>query len=172
MFAGKDKQILDDFRRPFSLRVDLLKILVALLRQSLVAQQQLGVATDARERVVQFVGDARDQLADSREFFRLNELLFKLATVGQITGDAVDALDAGAVQHHMGRNLKKDRLLVAAHQFKLKRLDAAPQEQFIQHRFSGLPRIGRTERPQRMARQLLDRVASQLESNLVNTGDA
>lgn len=47
-------------------------------------EDQLEISADRRQGVVQFVGDPGDHLAESREFLRLPQLLFKPRLVGEV----------------------------------------------------------------------------------------
>jgi hypothetical protein len=51
MLAGEDQQVLDDLPCSLGLGVDLLDILARLINDALVAEQQLGVAANAGERI-------------------------------------------------------------------------------------------------------------------------
>src|SRR5437588_78965 len=74
--AGERQQVFDDGRRPLRLLTDHQERLLQRRRHPRLGQE-VAEPHDGRERVVQVVGDARDELTDRRHFLRLYELLLQ-----------------------------------------------------------------------------------------------
>ena len=63
------EQVLNDAMRALRLLVELVGVFGALCANILAASKQLAVAENRCERIVEFVRDARDELADRPHFF-------------------------------------------------------------------------------------------------------
>ena len=80
VLAGKRQQILHDSLGPLGLLVKFPHIIGAALFQ-LLHFQKLRVADDGGQRIIQFVSNARDQLADGRHLLALQKLFLGAAQV-------------------------------------------------------------------------------------------
>src|SRR5439155_2697992 len=83
LFAGKGQEIADQFGGAVAFEGDLLQVGSRGLAQWVPSQNQLQVAFDDRQWIVQLVRDAGNHLAERRELFRLPQLLFELRALGQ-----------------------------------------------------------------------------------------
>ena len=58
-----------------------------------IFEQQIGEPQDRSQRIIYFVGDAGDKLADSRHFFGVNKFAAEFGGVGDVRHDHDDAVD-------------------------------------------------------------------------------
>src|SRR5713226_9657502 len=82
-FTAEQEQVLDDPAGPLGFLEDHAGVGCAF-EPRLATQQQLRVAHDAGQRVVQLVRDARDQFPQRRHFFRLEQLRLDQPLVGDV----------------------------------------------------------------------------------------
>ena len=93
--AGEGEQVAHDASGPLGLVVDDAQVLPRQAGLGLALQQELGQAGDRGERIVELVGDARDQLADRRHLVVLDELGLDDALLGHVL-DQDDHRGSGA----------------------------------------------------------------------------
>src|SRR6202000_307690 len=77
----KAEQVLDDAVRALRLFVKLVGVLDTLRADIGTRREQLAVSENSGERVVEFVGDAGNQLANGRHFFAVKQLLLRSAQI-------------------------------------------------------------------------------------------
>ena len=108
LLAREREQVLHDLLAAQRQVVDLEQAVAGALVQILAQLQELGIAHDAGERIVQLVGNAGDQFADGGEFFGLDQLLLQQLFVADVLGD-VDGSDQPVVLVVPGadRNLER-----------------------------------------------------------------
>ena len=81
--ANEREKVADDLGRPVRFRAHQLEVGDRLLPR-FALEQQLGEPHDCLQRVVQLVGDPRDELADGREPLAVNQLLAHLCLVRDV----------------------------------------------------------------------------------------
>ena len=114
VFAREHQQILYDPGSTFGLGMDLLQILAYPFGQAGIAQQQLGIARDAGEWIVELMRDAGDKLADRGELFGMQELLFEAAALGQIARNTMDLAGPRTVAHQARAHFEKHAFAIVA----------------------------------------------------------
>ena len=67
--------------------------------------QEVGEADHRGERIVEVVGDAGDELADGRHFFRLDELVLQSPPLGLIVEQEHEGGPVGAGNRHGGNGI-------------------------------------------------------------------
>src|SRR5262249_35000876 len=88
LLAAERQQLLRQPGGPLTRFLDLRQIRPARIAFERVRQQQLRVAEDRREQVVEVVGDAAGQAADALDLFRLQKALFDMTAFCDVAGDA------------------------------------------------------------------------------------
>ena len=101
LLAGERQQVLHDLRGALGLRVDLAQPPLDALREVGRGREEVGEAGDDRERVVQLVGDARDEAAERRELLALAHPL-----LGPPPLPDVVEVDREAVRRGVGAHLE------------------------------------------------------------------
>src|SRR5208282_3545010 len=81
MLSRKAQQILNDAVRSLGLLIELLGVFDSLRAHLAAGDEQLAVAEDGRERVVELVRHAGNQLSDSRHLLAVQELLLRATQV-------------------------------------------------------------------------------------------
>ena len=118
------EQVLHHRRGAARALFDVLERLVVGRGGRAIGEEELHVADDAAERIVDLVGDAGAELAERRELLRLDELRLRLLELARALGDArfelaVPALDLGAAGGQLFAHLvegarQRAHLVVAA----------------------------------------------------------
>jgi len=90
VLAREGQEVLHDARGAPGFGVDHLGRGALIGREALFTQQQLGEGRDPRERVVELVRYAGDELPDGRHLFGLDQLLLQHLLVGDVADDAQD----------------------------------------------------------------------------------
>src|SRR5436305_6516418 len=75
VLASEAEQVLNDAVSPLRLLVKLIGILHTLGSQLAAGEQQLAVAQNSRQRIIEFVSDTRNELAHSSHFLAMQQLL-------------------------------------------------------------------------------------------------
>ena len=91
--AGEQQHALDDLAAALAAGRDLLDLDADVGIEALALEQQLAVADDAAERVVDLVGDAGGQQPDRGELLGLEDLVLERAAMAQIEADQHGADD-------------------------------------------------------------------------------
>ena len=82
--AGEAQQILHDLLGPLRLLQNHTQIFVRRLRQIRILHQKIGKAEDGRERIIDFMGDAGNQLANGGHLFGMHQFVAKNSRIGDI----------------------------------------------------------------------------------------
>src|SRR5205823_6942013 len=96
-FCRQAQKVLNDFSGPFGLRQYDVNH-PASPRLQFAARNQLRVPKNTCQRIVQFVGDSRDEPADGRHLFEMNNLPAKLNFIRDLRG--INDLHAPVVQRN------------------------------------------------------------------------
>ena len=102
--AREGQQLPHQARGPVGVLLDLHDVLEGRIGRPVVGEQQVGVADDRLQHVVEVVRDAAGELADRVHLLRLGELLLDLAQLGGVEGveDRRLALGLGLALVHRG----------------------------------------------------------------------
>jgi len=105
--AREKEKVADYADRPVSFALDQAHRL-ELLTLEVVLEEQLGEGRDARERIIELVGDAGDELTDGGQLFRASEVVGDLAFLREVSdtdyqSDDVVASIPDVAQGHRGR---------------------------------------------------------------------
>src|SRR6266481_3908041 len=92
-WTRKLEKILDDARGAASLAVRHFELALGVIVHALALAEEFAGTEDCSERIVQFVGDTREHLAHSREFFGLDELGFEALHFGDVPAGDDGAFD-------------------------------------------------------------------------------
>ena len=122
---GEEEQVAHDLRHAVALRHHQLHR-AAHRRRQVASEEQLAVADDHAQRIVELVRDARNRLAERRHFFSLQKLVVNIPglvveffALADITDQRLDANAAvGRRQVRGGREFNPDRTLISAAQAK------------------------------------------------------
>ena len=90
--AGEGEEVAHDAPRPLGLLLDHFEVPAIALPQLLLLEQELREARDRGERVVELVGDARNQLSDRGEFLALDQLGLHRLLVRHVLDEHDDTL--------------------------------------------------------------------------------
>ena len=96
--AGKAEQVLHDLLGALRFLQNHPQIAARAFRELGVFHQEVGESEDGGEGIVDFVGDAGDQLSDGSHFFGVHELGAKHGGVGHVGHDHDDAADPGRLR--------------------------------------------------------------------------
>jgi len=106
LLARERQQVAHDAAGPLRLLVDHLEVAPILLRDLLLLEQKLRQTCDRRERIVQLVCHAGDELPDGGQFLTLNQLRLHHLLIRHVFDQDDDALvlrragDASRVHAH------------------------------------------------------------------------
>ena len=84
--AREGQELAHEARGPVGVLLDLHDVLEGRVGRPVVGEQQVAVADDRLQHVVEVVRDAAGELADRVHLLRLGELLLDLAEVGGVEG--------------------------------------------------------------------------------------
>ena len=84
--ARKRQQLAHEARGPVGVLLDLHDVLEGRVGRPVVREQQIGIADDRLQHVVEVVRDAAGELADGVHLLRLGELLLHEAQIGGVEG--------------------------------------------------------------------------------------
>ena len=105
LLPGEAKEILDDLGRAFGLLLDHQQRLPNAGRHFAELGEVVGKAHDRSERIVEVVRDARDQLADSGQLFRLDQLILETLPFGLVAEQQYDPPALPAADGEDGRSI-------------------------------------------------------------------
>ena len=92
LFAAEREQLLRERRGALSRLLDFLEIRAIGIGFGAVTDQQLGIAKDCGQQVVEIVRDAAGEASDALDLFGLHQPLFELTAVGDVARDAEMAI--------------------------------------------------------------------------------
>ena len=108
LLPGEGQEIADKLGGAIAFAGDLFQIGPQLAAQFAAAQNQFQVSFDDRQRVVQFVGHARNHLAQCGELFRLTKLLFQSRPIGQFAQEELVGRPAFKADRRAMRLCRRD----------------------------------------------------------------
>src|SRR5262249_39900870 len=123
----KAQQVLYDFLGALRFFQNHLQVLAGAARHFRILHQQVGKSHDGRQRVVDFVGHAGDQLSHRRHFFRLHQLRLDHSGIRDVSHQHYHARDFAALVAHWAQVHGKFSLRFVAphdHQLQIVRLQA------------------------------------------------
>src|SRR5262249_40860187 len=80
-------------------------------------EQELGIAGDDHEEIVEVMGDAAGETSDSFHLLRLAQLLLEPAALGDVFHEEFECSSGFAVGNDAGRNSRQDGAAVGTYQF-------------------------------------------------------
>ena len=95
--ARERQQLAHEARRAIGVLLDLHDVLEGRIGRPVVGQQQVGIADDGGQHVVEIVRHAAGELADGLHLLRLREALLQRALLGRVEREDVDVGLVGAV---------------------------------------------------------------------------
>ena len=96
LFAAEGEQLLSERGRPLPGLLNLHQIRPIRIRFGAVADEQLGVAENGRQQVVEIVRDAAGKPSNALDLLRLRQTLFEQAAIGDVACDAQMAIAMNA----------------------------------------------------------------------------
>ena len=98
--AREGEQLPDETRRPVGVLLDLHDVLEGRVGRPVVGEQEVGIADDRGQHVVEVVRDAAGELADRLHLLALGEVLLQGALLGRVEreDDRARALVAGGIR--------------------------------------------------------------------------
>ena len=108
----KSEQLTHQAGGPVGVLLDLHDVLERRVGRPVVGEQEIRVADDGREHVVEIVGDAAGELADGLHLLRLREILLQRALFGGV--ERIDRRAAGALLPRWGHEQAGGASVVAA----------------------------------------------------------
>ena len=153
LFPAEGEQLSGDGRGPFGGTPDLLDVQARGVIGGHLAEGELRIAADCRQRVVEVVRDAAREPADGFELLRLAQLFFELPTVRAVLHGADHAnRSAGRVADDVGARLNPADRSVAADDAIFELESAGTRGVLIDRRFHATAIIGVHEIEERSGR--------------------